>query len=124
MPCSPTVAAAHCDNHQTLVNSDPFWPTIDLGRLREQLRLPAEVSHARLEVAARVATAKAAREFCGWRQALRGQGYRSLLELSGDGERPSLAELYRRAVQEATRFELNRHLAQVEHTPQGRGKAL
>lgn len=104
-----------------LVDSDPFWPAIDLGLMRERLNLPAQVGHARLEVAARVAAARVAEEFASWRLELRGRGYRTLLDLPGDGNRPSLAQLYWRAVREATRFELERHLRLRVHPEKGAG---
>lgn len=109
------------DPRRYLVDSDPFWPTIDLGLMRERLRLPTDVGHARLEVAARVAVVKVAKEFACWRHALRDRGYSTLLELPGDGSRPSLAQLYWRAVREATRFELDRHLRLVEQSARGGG---
>lgn len=104
-----------------LLDSDPFWPAIDLGVMRERLGLSAEVGHARLEVAVRVAAARVADEFASWRLALRGRGYRTLMDLPGDGSRPSLAQLYWRAVREATRFELERHLSLTEQPERGTG---
>jgi|GEM_PF-5192619 len=105
-PCS--------DERRFLVDSDPFWPVIDLHLLREQLRLGAEISAARLEVCARVAAAKVARQFCAGRRAMRGQGYRTLLDLAARGECSELARSYWRALKEATRFELDTGLTEVE----------
>lgn len=109
------------DPRRYLVDSDPFWPTIDLGVMRERLGLPTDISQARLEVAVRVAAGKAAKEFATWRQVLRDRGYRTLLDLPGDGRRPSLAQLYWCAVREATRFELTRHLSLLERPRQEHG---
>ena len=53
---------------------DPFWPRVDLGRLRERLNLTWPVSEAALEVAARCAAIDAAREFARWRAVLRERG--------------------------------------------------
>lgn len=106
--------AAGYDDRRFLVDSDPFWPAIDLKLLRRQLQLEAEVSPTRLEVSARVAASKVAKEFSTWRKELRERGYRTLLDLPGDGSRPSLAQLYWRAVAEATRVQLGADLTVVE----------
>lgn len=114
MQSNDSCLATHADNHLYLVASDPFWPTIDLRLIREQLQLPADIGHARLEVAARVAASSVVKEFLLWRQALRGRGYKTLLDLAGDGKRPTLAQLYWRAVAEATRFELGKQVTVVD----------
>lgn len=114
--------AAGYDDRRFLVDSDPFWPAIDLKLLRQQLQLETEVSPTRLEVCARVAASKVAKEFSTWRKELRERGYRTLLDLSGDGSRPSLAQLYWRAVAEATRLQLGADLTVVECVEETRGE--
>ncbi|MEX5624036.1 head completion/stabilization protein, partial [Pseudomonas syringae] len=72
-----SLVARYADSH------DPFWPRLDLGRLRERLNLPWPVSEAALEVAARCAAIDAAREFACWRAALRELGYKRLEDVAG-----------------------------------------
>lgn len=102
------------DRRRFLVDCDPFWPVIDLHRLREQLRLSSDISAVRLEVCARIAMAKVAKEFRAGRMALRGQGYRTLLDLPADDQRSSLARSYWCAMEQAIRFELETGLSEVD----------
>ena len=85
---------------------DPFWPRVDLGRLRERLNLPWPVSEAALEVAARCAAIDAAREFACWRAALRERGYKRLEDVAGHDQGRALRVCYIRFVEAAVMYSL------------------
>jgi hypothetical protein len=80
---------------------DPFWPRVDMCRLRERLTLQGDVSEAALEVAARCAVIEAAGEFARWRSALRERGYRRLEDVSGHDHGRALLVCYLRFVEAA-----------------------
>ncbi|OII55983.1 phage head protein [Pseudomonas putida] len=80
---------------------DPFWPRVDLDRLRERLNLKQPVSEAVLEVAARCAAIDAAREFARWRVVLRERGYKRLEDVAGHDHGRALRVCYIRFVEAA-----------------------
>lgn len=49
------------------INSDPFWPTIELEHVRANLRIDSSVDPARLEVAVIAAVISVNRELRAWR---------------------------------------------------------
>ena len=77
---------------------DPFWPSISLTELRDQLALPPEVSEARLEVAAHAAVSKAAAAFAQWRYRLRDRGIQRLQDLNRHAAGRRLTHCYLRCV--------------------------
>ncbi|KAF4559613.1 MULTISPECIES: head completion/stabilization protein [Pseudomonas] len=79
----------------------PFWPRVDLDRLRERLNLKRPVSEAVLEVAARCAAIDAAREFARWRAVLRERGYKRLEDVAGHDHGRALQVCYIRFVEAA-----------------------
>ncbi|MFJ7814055.1 head completion/stabilization protein [Pseudomonas asiatica] len=85
---------------------DPFWPRVDLGRLRERLKLQRPVSEAALEVAARCAAIDAAREFARWRAVLRDRGYKRLEDVAGHDQGRALRVCYIRFVEAAVMHSL------------------
>lgn len=85
---------------------DPFWPRVDLGRLRERLQLQKPVSEAALEVAARCAAIDAAREFARWRAVLRERGYKRLEDVAGHDQGRALRVCYLRFVEAAVMYSL------------------
>ncbi|WP_210668390.1 head completion/stabilization protein [Pseudomonas protegens] len=85
---------------------DPFWPRVDLGRLRERLQLQAPVSEVALEVAARCAAIDAAREFARWRAVLRERGYKRLEDVDGHDHGRALRVCYIRFVEAAVMYSL------------------
>ncbi|MFJ4068042.1 head completion/stabilization protein [Pseudomonas sp. NPDC089996] len=95
---------------------DPFWPRIELCQLREHLQLDEQVSEARLALAVRCAAIDAAREFAGWRSALRSRGYRRLEDVAGHASGKALSVCYRYFIAAAVR----RNLLTV---PAARGEA-
>ncbi|MFF7062340.1 head completion/stabilization protein [Pseudomonas sp. NPDC008258] len=85
---------------------DPFWPRVDLGRLRERLSFQRPVSEAALEVAARCAAIDAAREFAHWRAVLRERGYKRLEDVAGHDQGRALRVCYIRFVEAAVMYSL------------------
>ncbi|MFJ4454664.1 head completion/stabilization protein [Pseudomonas sp. NPDC089392] len=85
---------------------DPFWPRVDLCRLRQRLNLPQPVSDAALEVAARCAAIDAAREFARWRAVLRERGYKRLEDVAGHDHGRALRVCYIRFVEAAVMYSL------------------
>lgn len=92
-----------------LASDDPFWPSISLLELRRHLLLPPSVSDARLEVAAQMATRKAAGDFAQWRRVLRARGYKRLRDLCAHGR---LSYCYTQAV-EAYAYKALQHNVRV-----------
>jgi len=98
------------------INDDCFWPFIDLGLLRQSLCLDSSISDARLEIAAIGAVTRVNRELAHWRRALREENHATLASVptqSGD-EVASLHVHYVRAVEAATKLELQQHFRLVE----------
>lgn len=95
-----------CRPKRYLVYHDPFWPRIELGRLRERLGLSSQVSDTRLELAARGSMEVAAREFADWRRCLRERGYRRLIDVDGHEQGRALSICYLRLVEARTRWSL------------------
>lgn len=85
---------------------DPFWPRVDLDRLRERLNVQRPVSEAALEVAARCAAIDAAREFARWRAVLRERGYKRLEDVAGHDQGRALRVCYIRFVEAAVMYSL------------------
>ncbi|WP_445672054.1 head completion/stabilization protein [Pseudomonas inefficax] len=85
---------------------DPFWPRVDIGSLRERLKLQWPVSEAALEVAARCAAIAAAREFACWRKVLRARGYKRLEDVAGHDHGRALRVCYIRFVEAAILYSL------------------
>ena len=85
---------------------DPFWPRVDLGRLRERLSVLRPVSETALEVAARCAAIDAAREFARWRAVLRERGYKRLEDVTGHDQGRALRVCYIRFVEAAVLYSL------------------
>lgn len=97
-----------------LASHDPFWPRIHLDALREQLELPAQVSDARLEVAALGAVRQIGQLFAHWRKELRALGYQRLDDVSTSGRQSRLTRSYLHAVRARTRQALHSSLHIVE----------
>ncbi|WP_371924731.1 head completion/stabilization protein [Pseudomonas sp. R5(2019)] len=98
------------------INSDPFWPSIDLDNLRQQLQIPPAISDARLEVAAIGAVIRVNREFGQWRRGLKLKGYNCLEQLRAEpeDETPVLVRCYLKAVAAQTALELESHFRETD----------
>ncbi|WP_435605893.1 head completion/stabilization protein [Pseudomonas knackmussii] len=90
------------------INSDPFWPGIDLDAVRAAMRIGADISPAKLEVAVISAIIDCNRALRAWQADQQGQGITELSQvpapqIKGESE---LVHLYRRAVRCALCAEL------------------
>ncbi|MCI3908858.1 head completion/stabilization protein [Pseudomonas viridiflava] len=106
------------------INSDPFWPSIDLDALRAAQRIDSSVSAARLETAVIAATLNVNREFETWRLAQQAFGYNTLADVpanrvNGTSER---VHLYLRAVHVATSAEVCERYRNYDSTQSGIAK--
>lgn len=85
----------------THINSNPFWPSIDLDKLRETLRIDSSVTPARLETAVVAAIIGVNRDLAKWRTARQAEAI-TTLDGVPDDDRLTSAErvhLYLRAVE-------------------------
>ena len=91
-----------------LINSDPFWPGIDLDKLRATLRIDSSVTPARLETAVVAAIISVNRELAAWRLRKQAEGISALAEVEGEKVQGTSEYelLYVRAVQAATGAEV------------------
>ena len=103
---SAFVASGNVDSGH--INTDPFWPSIDLDHLRATLRIDASVTAARLETAVICAAINLNRELSEWRTAQQAAGYLTLDDVPGDriNDVPVKAHLYRRAIEAGTGAEV------------------
>lgn len=115
---SGTVASGH-------INTDPFWPSIDLDNLRATLRIDASVTPARLETAVIAAAINLNRELSHWRAAQQAVGYTTLDEVPGDRIKDVSvkAHLYRRAIEAGTGAEVCERYRDYSATNTGNNKA-
>lgn len=91
---SESVPGAH-------INSNPFWPSIDLDKLRETLRIDSSVTPARLETAVVAAIIGVNRDLSTWRAARQAEGFTTLAGTPDDTRLTSAerVHLYVRAVE-------------------------
>ncbi|WP_028696119.1 head completion/stabilization protein [Pseudomonas cremoricolorata] len=83
-----------------LIDSHPFWPSIDLDDVRTRLRIDSSVTTARLETAVVAALIEVNRELTAWRQARQAEGFEHLNEVPSEplNGKPRQVHLYLRAV--------------------------
>lgn len=115
---SGTVASGH-------INTDPFWPSIDLDNLRATLRIDASVTPARLETAVIAAAINLNRELSDWRAIQQAAGYTTLDSVPGDRIKDVSvkAHLYRRAIEAGTGAEVCERYRDYSATNSGNAKA-
>ena len=115
---SGTVASGH-------INTDPFWPSIDLDNLRATLRIDASVTPARLETAVIAAAINLNRELSDWREVQQAAGYITLEDVPGDRIKDvsAKAHLYRRAIEAGTGAEVCERYRDYSATNTGNNKA-
>ena len=115
---SGTVAGGH-------MNTDPFWPSIDLDALRATLRIDSSVTPARLETAVIAAAINLNRELSDWRNAQQAAGYATLADVPGDRIKDVSvkAHLYRRAIEAGTGAEVCERFRDYSATNTGGNKA-
>lgn len=107
------------------INTDPFWPSIDLDHLRASLRIDASVTPARLETAVIAAVVNLNRELGEWRNTQLAAGYSTLDEVPGDRIKDVSvqAHLYRRAIEAGTGAEVCERYRDYSATNTGANKA-
>ncbi|MGY2231581.1 head completion/stabilization protein [Pseudomonas tolaasii] len=107
------------------INTDPFWPSIDLDNLRATLRIDASVTPARLETAVIAAAINLNNELSKWRATQLAAGYECLADVPGDRIKDVSvqAHLYRRAIEAATGAEVCERYRDYSATNKGNEKA-
>ncbi|WLI08339.1 head completion/stabilization protein [Pseudomonas sp. FP597] len=107
------------------INTDPFWPSIDLEQLRATLRIDSSVTPARLETAVIAAAINLNRELGDWRTAQQAAGYATLADVPGDRIKDVSvkAHLYRRAIEAGTGAEVCERYRDYSATNTGNNKA-
>lgn len=107
------------------INTDPFWPSIDLDNLRATLRIDNSVTPARLETAVIAAAINLNRELGGWRATQQAAGYATLDDVPGDRIKDISvkAHLYRRAIEAGTGAEVCERYRSYDTTNVGNHKA-
>ena len=116
---SAFVAGGHVDSG--LINTDPFWPVIELDTLRATLRIDASVTPARLETAVIAAAISLNRELDLWRIAQQAAGYPTLADVPGGqiNDIPIRVHLYRRAIEASTGAEVCERYRSYDSTKAG-----
>jgi hypothetical protein len=107
------------------INTDPFWPSIDLDSVRGTLRLDASVTPIRLETATIAAAISINREFGNWRQAKQAAGYATLADVPADKIKDvsQYVHLYQRAIYAATGAEICERYRSYDSTNSGNQNA-
>lgn len=107
------------------INTDPFWPSIDLDKVRGTLRIDHSVTPVRLETAVIEAAINVNREFKQWRLSQQAAGYTSLEEVPADYVKDvsEYTHLYLRAIYAATGAEICERYRSYDSTNTGNQKA-
>jgi len=108
-----------------LINTDVFWPPIDLDQLRATLRIDASVTAPRLETAAVAAAISVNRELSEWRAIQQAAGHAELADVPGEkiNDVSVLVHLYRRAIEAATGAEVCERYRSYDSTNSGHQNA-
>ncbi|MBF0638773.1 head completion/stabilization protein [Pseudomonas protegens] len=107
------------------INTDPFWPSIDLDQLRATLRIDSSVTPARLETAVINAAISVNRELATWRFNQQAAGFTRLSEVPAElieGESAQV-HLYRRAIEAGVGAEVCERYRSYDSTNTGNRKA-
>lgn len=107
------------------INSDPFWPSIDLDKLRETLRIDSSVTPARLETAVIAGVISVNRDLVEWREAKQDNGHATLAAVPAEQIQGTsqLVYLYLRAVECAAGAEVCERYRGYDSTGSGSKKA-
>ncbi|MDD1979996.1 head completion/stabilization protein [Pseudomonas asiatica] len=107
------------------INSDPFWPSIDLDSMREKLRIDSSVTPARLETAVVAGIISVNRDLAKWRSAQQAQGFAALADVPADAYLTSAERqhLYVRAVECAAGAEVSERYRGYDSTSSGNKNA-
>ncbi|SDE41442.1 head completion/stabilization protein [Paraburkholderia lycopersici] len=108
-----------------IVENIAWFPSIDLGRMREDVRLDGTVTHARLREAVIAAIDDVNRELASWRATQEAAGAAQLADVPADsigGESVQLSR-YRRAVYFLARADLTEKYRDFDSTKSGAADA-
>ncbi|KAF2410521.1 Phage head completion protein (GPL) [Pseudomonas antarctica] len=107
------------------INTDSFWPSIDLEQLRATLRIDDSVTPARLETAVIAAAINLNRELKLWKAKQLAAGYATLTDVPDDkvNDVSVQAHLYRRAIEAGTGAEVCERYRDYSATNTGNSKA-
>lgn len=107
------------------INTDPFWPSIDLEDVRGTLRLDSSVTPVRLETATIAAAITINRELKTWRETQQAAGYATLAEVPADKVKDvsENVHLYLRAIYTATGAEICERYRSFDTTNSGNHNA-
>lgn len=107
------------------INTDPFWPSIDLDDVRGTLRIDSSVTPIRLETSAIAAAISVNREFAEWRRAKQAEGYTTLADVPAEQVKDvsQLIHLYQRAIYAATGAEICERYRSYDSTNSGNQNA-
>lgn len=110
---------------QQPVTAGPFWPEIDIGVLRESVRVAGDVAAPRMRATVVMAVLSVTRELEQWRAGKEAAGFATLGDVPAqevDGT-SRLVQLYLRAVYCATAVELHERYRSYDATAQGNQRA-
>jgi hypothetical protein len=107
------------------INTDPFWPSIDLDDMRGTLRIDSSVTAIRLETATIAAAISVNREFVEWRHAKQVEGYATLADVPAEkiNDVSQLVHLYQRAIYAAAGAEICERYRSFDSTNSGNQSA-
>lgn len=107
------------------INTDPFWPSIDLDDVRGTLRIDSSVTAIRLETATIAAAISVNREFAEWRRAKQAEGYATLADVPAEKVKDvsQFVHLYQRAIYAATGAEICERYRSFDSTNSGNQNA-
>lgn len=107
------------------INTDAFWPSIDLDDVRATLRIDSSVSLPRLETATIAAAITVNRELGKWRAGQQLAGFTTLMEVPADlvNDVSEFVHLYQRAIYAAVGAEVCERYRSFDSTNTGSDKA-
>lgn len=118
LPASAPAPGAH-------INTDAFWPSIDIDKLRATLRIDSSVTAARLETAVIAAAISVNDELDEWRLAKLAEGITALADFPSMpvADTTKHLYLYGRAIEAATGAEVCERYRSYDTTASGSKKA-
>jgi hypothetical protein len=107
------------------INTDAFWPSINLDDVRGTLRIDASITAIRLETATISAAISVNREFAEWRRTKQAEGYPTLADVPADQVEgvSHYIHLYQRAIYAATGAEICERYRSYDSTNSGHQNA-
>ncbi|WLI14435.1 MULTISPECIES: head completion/stabilization protein [Pseudomonas] len=107
------------------INTDPFWPSIDLDDVRGTLRIDSSVTLIRLETATIAAAISVNRELAEWRRTKQTEGYTTLADVPAEQVKDvsQFVHLYQRAIYAATGAEICERYRSYDTTNSGNQNA-